>query len=343
MTNSEPDTDAEAETDTGTGTDIGTDWYERSGVRSGPHRTVTGPLDPATRLFPPHLVPYWSHPLVRDLPDRRRHELLARHLYQYLTFTAHFETRVVNRATERIADGRTGLALPAAVRLDAYRIYCDEGYHALFSLDLVEQLAEATGIPPLPYAFDPFLRQLDGIGSELLPGEPLLAQLLQVVVFETLVTPALDEVPGDRAVLPVVRDVVRDHARDEDHHHVYFSRFFERLWGDLPLPLKRRAARCLPDLIVAGVAPDLRPVGAALTVAGLRADAVRQVIADSYRTRRSKDALRSAAARTVRLFRDAGVLEIPGATEAFDAAGLLPGASGPPTAPGDQTPETSEA
>ncbi|MEU7577107.1 diiron oxygenase [Streptomyces sp. NPDC041068] len=299
------------------------DWYERSGVRSGPHRTVSGPLDPATRFFPHHLVPYWDHPLVRALPDRRRHELLARHLYHYLTFTAHFETRVVNRATERIADGRTGLALPASVRLDAYRIYCDEGYHALFSLEVVEQIAEATGIPPLPYAFDPFLSQLDGIGAELLAGEPVLAQLLQVVVFETLVTSVLSEVPKDRAVLPVVREIVRDHARDEGHHHVYFSRFFERLWSDLSTPLKRRAARCLPELIVSSLTPDLRPVGAALTVAGLDQDAVREVIADSYRTPRSKAALRSTARHGVRLFRDTGVLELPGATEAFAAAGLL--------------------
>ncbi|WP_079036822.1 diiron oxygenase [Streptomyces silaceus] len=303
------------------------DWYERSGVRSGPHRTVEGPLDPATRFFPHHLVPYWDHPLVRALPDRRRHELLARHLYHYLTFTAHFETRVVNRATERIADGRSGLALPAPVRLDAYRIYCDEGYHALFSLDVVEQIAGATGIPPLPYAFDPFLNRLDGIGAELLSGEPVLAQHLQVVVFETLVTSVLNEVPKDRAVLPVVREIVRDHARDEGHHHVYFSRFFERLWSDLPTPLKRRAAHCLPELIVSSLTPDLRPVGAALTVAGLDPDDVREVIADSYRDRRSAEALRATARHSVRLFRDTGVLELPGATDAFAAAGLL--ADGP--------------
>ncbi|MEV5981319.1 diiron oxygenase [Streptomyces sp. NPDC052114] len=299
------------------------DWYERSGVRSGPHRTVQGPLDPSTRFFPHHLVPYWNHPLVRALPDRRRHELLARHLYHYLTFTAHFETRVVNRATERIADGRSGLALPAPVRLDAYRIYCDEGYHALFSLDVVEQIAEATGIPPLPYAFDPFLNRLDGIGAELLSGEPVLAQLLQVVVFETLVTSVLNEVPKDRAVLPVVREIVRDHARDEGHHHVYFSRFFERLWRDLSTPLKRRAAHCLPELIVSSLTPDLRPVGAALTVAGLDADDVREVIADSYRDGRSARTLRATARHGVRLFRDTGVLELPGATDAFAAAGLL--------------------
>ncbi|MFE0170891.1 diiron oxygenase [Streptomyces sp. NPDC059002] len=308
------------------------DWYERAGVRGGPHRTVAGPLDPATRFFPHHLVPYWDHPLVRELPERRRQELLARHLYHYLTFTAHFETRVVNRATERIADGRAGLALPAPVRLDAYRIYCDEGYHALFSLDVVEQIAAATGIPPLPYAFDPFLRQLDGIGAELLSGEPVLTQLLQVVVFETLAPVALDEVPRDRAVLPVVREIVRDHARDEGHHHVYFARFFELLWHDLPTPLKRRAARCLPELIVSSLAPDLRPVGAALTVAGLGPDAVRDILADGYRTPGRQDALRSTARHTVRLFRDTGVLELPGAAEAFGAAGLLgdvPDAPGP--------------
>jgi hypothetical protein len=309
------------------------DWYERAGVRGGPHRTVTGPLDPATRFFPHHLVPYWTHPLVRALPERRRQELLARHLYHYLSFTAHFETRVVNRATERIADGRSGLTLPASVRLDAYRIYCDEGYHALYSLEVVEQIAEATGIAPLPYAFDPFLRQLDGIGAELLTGAPTLAKILQVVVFETLVTSVLGEVPKDRAVLPVVREVVRDHARDEGYHHVYFSRFFERLWSDLSTSLKRRAAHCLPELIVSSLAPDLRPVGAALTVAGLGPDAVRQVIADSYRTPRSKDALRTTARHTVRLFRDTGVLDQPGATDAFAAAGLLTGVPALPLTP----------
>ncbi|WP_369213670.1 diiron oxygenase [Streptomyces flavofungini] len=313
------------------------DWYERAGVRGGPHRTVTGPLDPATRFFPHHLVPYWTHPLVRALPERRRHELLARHLYHYLSFTAHFETRVVNRATERIADGRSGLELPASVRLDAYRIYCDEGYHALYSLEVVEQIAEASGIPPLPYAFDPFLRQLDGIGAELLKGEPVLAQLLQVVVFETLVTSVLGEVPKDRAVLPVVREIVRDHARDEGHHHVYFSRFFERLWSGLSPQLRRRAAHCLPELIVSSLTPDLRPVAAALTAAGLGPDAVRQVIADRYLSSRSKDALRATARHTVRLFRDTGVLDQPGATDAFAAAGLL---SGVPALP--LTPSTEE-
>src|SRR2546421_9092250 len=170
-------------------------WYEKAGVRTDPRRVIGDELEAGMTLFPEKLIPYLDHPLVRALEPRHRFGLVARHLYQYMLFTMHFETSVVNRAAVRIADGTSGLHLPSPVRLDAYKIYCDEAYHALYSLDVVEQVRDATGIETPDYDFTPFLGRLDGIGAEVLPGEPVLVQLLQVVVFETLVTSILKDVP----------------------------------------------------------------------------------------------------------------------------------------------------
>lgn len=268
-------------------------------------------------------MPYHDHPLVRALPAPRRAELLARHLFHYLSFTAHFETRVVNRATERIAGGRSGVDTGTDVRLDAYRIYCDEGYHSLYSLDVIDQISTATGITPLPYAFDPFLRRLDATGAQALPDSPVLAQLLQVVVFETLITGILNDVPKDPRVLTVVRDIVRDHAKDEGWHHAFFSRFFRDLWAQQPPARRARIARCAPALIRSSLHPDPRPVRDSLTAAGLTPAAAEDVLRDAYAPDRVNASIRVTARHTVRLFEEAGALDVPGGRDAFHAAELL--------------------
>ncbi|MEU2059154.1 diiron oxygenase [Streptomyces sp. NPDC013455] len=299
------------------------DWYDRAGVRRDPRRLLDDELRTGRLYFPPALVPYAAHPLVLALPAAAREALAARHLFQYLGFTTHFETQVVNRATQRIATGRSGVHSTAEHRLDAFRIYCDEGYHALYSFDVIRQIADASGIEPLPYDFGPFRERLDAVGVESLPGQPALAQLLQVVVFETLVTAILNDVPKDDRVLTVVRQIVRDHARDEGWHHAYFSRFFRELWAQQPPAQRVRVARCLPGLVRGSLLPDLRPVRAALTVAGLRPAQVEEVVRDSYPRAATERGMREAARHALRLFQETGVLAVDGALDAFLAAGLL--------------------
>ncbi len=300
------------------------DWYERAGVRSGPRRHLQDELEAGQLYFPPALLPYAGHPVVRDLPGDARRAVFAQHLFQYLNFTAQFETHVVNRATERIAGGRSGVEVGAETRLDAYRIYCDEGYHALYSFDVIQQVSVASGVTPVPYDFTNFRNRLDAVGHQALSGEPALAQLLQVVVFETLVTAILNDLPKDRRVLTVVRDIVRDHARDEGWHHVFFSRFFRDLWAQLPTSLRTRVTRCLPELIRSSLLPDLRPVRAALVAAGLPQRAAEEVVRDSYPRAEVEAGIRKAARHSVRLFEETGVLQVAGGRESFHAAGLLP-------------------
>jgi hypothetical protein len=297
-------------------------WYTRAGVRTNERRMAEPDLDIQKRFFPAHLVPHLGHELLRDLAPEAHRFLDAQHLYQWLSFTTHFEVTVVNRATQRIAEGDSGLQLPVHSRMSAFQIYIDEGYHSLYNLDVRDQLEMRSGIPALPFDFEPFLSQLDDVGAAL-PRYRRLVELLQVVVFETLITSILVDIPGDRSVIDLVRDTVRDHAVDEGRHHVYFADFFQRLWGQLDAATRQLIGPFLPELIVRSLHPNLRSHRLALTAAGFGTATVEEVLRDCYGPVATLDYIRKASARTVRLFVECDVLDEPGARDRFHELGLL--------------------
>ncbi|HEV7652038.1 MAG TPA: diiron oxygenase [Actinophytocola sp.] len=299
-------------------------WYETAGVRSGVRRMFAeevGPeIDDGKVFYPRHLVPYLAHEALADLPEQRRREVTIRHLHQFLLSTTHLETRIVNTTAERIANGRAGLDLPNTMRMDAFKVYCDEGYHALYSLDLADQIANATGVAIPPWDFGWFVDRLEETGQRLLPDEPELVPLLQTVVFETLITAVLNEIPNDPTVVTVVRELTRDHAKDEGHHHRFFARFFHELWTNLDHRLREPVAHTLPALIQACLTWDVEPVRASLLISGVDSATAAAVIDDAY-AGSGADAHMCRA--TVKTFRSAGVLDVPGAEEAFAAHGLV--------------------
>lgn len=297
-------------------------WYESAGVRGEARRTFEPPQDGKV-LFPARLVPHLAHPAVAALP-RERHDLLIQlHLYQFLMATTHLETRVVNVGAERIANGRAGLDLPASMRMDAFKVYCDEGYHALYSLDLADQIARATAVPIPAWDFGGFVDRLDAAGRALLPDEPVLANLLQVVVFETLITAVLNEAPSEPDLAEPVRVILRDHARDEGRHHRFFSGFFHELWTGTDAALRPRVARLLPALVDICMTADTVPARAALVLAGLDDATADQVIRDVYGAAANPERTAQIARATVSMCRSAGVFDVPGALDAFAEHHLL--------------------
>jgi len=296
-------------------------WYDNAGVRAGVRRIFHDETDQGKVFFPARLVPYLSHEAVRVLPEERRRELTVRHLYQFLLSTTHLETRVVNRGAELIAGDRSGVTLPPATRLDAYKVYCDEGYHALYSLDLATQIGEVTGIPVPRWNYGGFVTRLTESAAAALPAEPVLAALLPVVVFETLITAVLNEVPPDDTVVTAVRETMRDHAHDEGHHHRFFTRFFHELWRQLDRDLRVAVAAALPRLIRGCLLWDVEPVRMSLELAGVAA--ATEVVQDCYGGSAGDERIRDIARATLRMCASAGVLDVPGARAAFVAAGLL--------------------
>jgi hypothetical protein len=303
-------------------TDALSNWYERAGVRTDPRRMLEIEDDIHKAFFPEHLVPHLDHPLVDPSDHELRRYLTIQHCYQWLRFTMHFEVAVVCRATQQIADGSTGLNLSDACRMDAYKIVVDESYHSLYSLDVQHQLEARSGAEALEYDFGPFIRDLDRVGEDL-PQHRMLVQLLQVVVFETLITSILADIPADESVVTLVRDTVRDHAIDEGRHHAFFSSFFRYLWGQLDTPTRNLVADYLPLLVLRSLRPATDPARAALLNSGFDAEQVREIVTDSYSRDRVLASVRHSAAKTIRLFDDVGVLDRPGVRDNFIQHGLI--------------------
>lgn len=297
------------------------DWYEQATVRTEPRRVLSERSDAEHRLFPEHLMPYVSHEAVRDLPEAAMEFLAAHHLYRYLNFTTLLEMRVVNPVATLIAENRLPVEMTSDDRLGALKIYCDEAYHALGTFDAVQQVVAVTGIPDPGYDFTPFHRRLETPANGR--GLRELARLLQVVVFETVITSMMRDIPQDPKTLPFVRDVVRDHARDEAVHHAYFSALFRELWARLDTSGRAAVAGLLPQVITACLQPDLAPVLTSLRQCGLSDSTARAVVEDVYSAELIRASTRQVARHTIKLAEATGVLEVPGAREGFAAAGLI--------------------
>ncbi|MGW1516626.1 diiron oxygenase [Streptomyces sp. NPDC002287] len=297
-------------------------WYETAGVRGGVRRIFHAEAEQGRVFFPDALVPHLAHPEVKSLAPERIREVSVRHLYQFLHATTHLETRVVNGAAEPVANSNSGLHFPTALRMDAFKVYCDEGYHALYSLDLADQVAAVTGIAVPDVDYGGFVTALQDTGRRLLPEDPVLAGQLQAVVFETLITAVLNEVPQDPTVVSTVRELMRDHAKDEGRHHRFFSAFFLELWARLDGRRRVLAARALPAMIRAALDWDLEPVRVSLRLAGLDEERIEAVLADSYGGSAGVDRIQTISRSTLRLCAQAGAFDLPGVTDAFAAYGL---------------------
>jgi hypothetical protein len=297
-------------------------WYEKSTVRSQPRRMLSA-ADPAPHFFSPDLVPAARHPLVRVLSPERYRTLLVQHLYRYLDFTARLEHLVVNRTVLGIAHDTLGLQLPEPMRLDAYKIYCDEAYHALFSADLIVQVRNATGIapalPPEPF----FLRRLAAVRAGADERSRPLVDLMFVIISETLISATLAEVPDDPEVAGAVREVLRDHLADEGRHHRYFALFLRQLWTQLDTGDRQAAALLVPALVDCFLRPDQEAVRADLLAAGLSPADADQVVAEVFPPDLVRGYTWSTTRQMVRYFAQLGALDDPEVEAVFAAGGLV--------------------
>jgi hypothetical protein len=298
-------------------------WYERSTVRAARRRE----LDERTEdqvFFSADLVPVARHDIVRALPPEVFRQVLVRHLYRYLEFTSKLEHLVVNRTLLGIAHGTIGVELPDDMRFDAFKIYCDEAYHALFCVDLARQVRDRTGIRPLlpdrPY----FLERLAQIAQPLAPELRPLMELMFVVVSETLISATLAQAPrNDETVVPAVREIIADHALDEGRHHAYFGAFLRHLWPQLDRAARRTAGRLVPALIQAFLRPEVTSVREELLGYGVGRTDVDQVVDEVFMTSSVLAQVRATAAPVIRRFAELDVLDDRAAVEEFQAQGLL--------------------
>jgi hypothetical protein len=292
------------------------DWNSTAQVRAGARRCIAAEEVSDKLFFSPRLVPITDHRLVQDLGPPVLREILIQHLYGYLEFTAQFEAEVVNSATKAIARRKAGFDLPEEMVRDAYRIYCDEGYHSVLSADLKHQVEQVTGIPAVHYDFDHFLERLERVQDAVPPEMKELARLFVAILFETLISATLNRIPKDERVVTAVREMIRDHAEDEARHHFYFASLMDFIWPRLSRREQAFIGPLLPHMIIKCLEPDLSAIRRRLSKFGLAPGDVDQIVEESYAYADVISGIRKTARATMNilerngLFQDARTLEV---------------------------------
>lgn len=297
-------------------------WYERSAVRSAPAR-VLAPIDRTQAMFSPDLVPVLRDARVRDLGHEVQRAASIRQALRYLEFTAVLEARVVNDVVRDIMFLEAGIELPAVMVRDAHRIYTDEAFHAQFSFELAAQITELTGVEHDRRVEPYFVHRLRAVKAMNEPSLGRLIDYLFVFVSETLITSSLSSAAQDPRVVPAVRETLRDHARDEGRHHVYFAEFFRRLWDALPRAVRVAVAPVIPDLVEAFLAPDVTMAREELTLYGFSKDEADD-IADGLADEATQTGRRAASARlTLQYLRESDAdLSSPQTIARFEEMGM---------------------
>ena len=87
-----------------------------------------------------------KHPDLKSLSDKDKKFIMGTQLLEFVEKTAILEIDYVNQVANNIALGKYKFNIPEVLKLDALKIYTDEGYHAHFSKKMSNDIKNYYGI-----------------------------------------------------------------------------------------------------------------------------------------------------------------------------------------------------
>jgi len=194
---------------------------------------------------------------IRRAPEHIQQQLIIHHLYDYLNFTVELEKGPVSSACRIIQDNQLDIRLSTELIGRSRRILDEEIEHTRSYERVFQHIKVKTAVTPLTSRYRPaFLDRIDCAiaHNRHLPVELIIT--LYTIVSETIITNQLSHDYVDETLYPVVRELLRHHARDEARHHKYFSDLFCFLWEHCSSTRKKQIAALIPGLLIDYLAPD---------------------------------------------------------------------------------------
>jgi hypothetical protein len=267
-------------------------------------------------FYSPHLVRVNAHPLVVRRGEDVVRALQRRHLYRYLASTEAIEIEMVNPALMFVMDSDIA---PEAIH-DAYKVYTDEGFHALMCVQLRESVADGE-IPYLQRYKNAALHSVMSLRELPDKNDSNLVLLAITCVNETMIAASLSQAT-DHTVYPALRQIVMAHARDEAAHNVYFTKLMSQFWPRLSTREKNLLAELMPAIFNRLSLSDEAGVRRDLIAEGFDDGEASIVCGELFGNPVDIDGLRSVANSSIRMLTKAGFWLHPGAVESFRQQGL---------------------
>jgi P-aminobenzoate N-oxygenase AurF len=313
----------QARTDTFTYASKLSDWDQTASVRIKPRRLLANKEVADSLFFPPELVSESRHSIMHKLGDKARQEILVQRFYTYFKTVAQLEQDLVNRVILKVAQQKIGVNLPWDLAFDAHKIYTDESYHSLCSVDLEHQVELATGMKAHPMGVCHCLARLEELTQTAAQDLRLLTDIFATGICEMLVTSTLSDIANNTQIVSTVREIVADHIEDEEKHFVYFSKLLEFLWTHLDESGRQEIGRLLPQFILAFLEPDYTAIERTLAGCGLNPAEVKQIIDESYPYPQVLANMRWRAKATLQHLESMGIFENQQIVQAFEISGLI--------------------
>lgn len=303
------------------------EWNTRASVRTSEH-TYELPADLEQQLqtrhwFPPAFLPYLGHPGIAAAGPAVIHRLSANHLVYFLDYTTVLEHRIVNRSVETIVHGELGTCIPQRMKTAALQLYTDEGFHALFSNSLAEQIAAHYGISQRPLMPQRITR-LNALLDQTPDRHKALASFLLGFVSETIIARELLEVCRETLVSSV-QEMLRDHLADEARHSRYFSEVFHYVWLTLNSSQRTFAARLLAQVILLFFEVDEPWLRESLRSSDLNPACIADILGGLSGQQAVVRRARSGAGATIEALYNAGFFDLRCNQQLFTQAGLVDG------------------
>jgi hypothetical protein len=203
----------------------------------------------------------------------------------------------------------------------ALQLYTDEGYHALVSNSLAEQIAAFYGMFDRPVMPQRIIR-LQALLERTPDRHKSLAWFLAGFVSETIIAKDLLDICRD-ALVDGVQEMLRDHLADEARHSRYFCEVFHYLWLHLNSAQRMFCASLLPELIRVFFEVDERWLKSSLRFVGLSETACLEIIEGLSDAQATLQRARSGASATLGALEKAGFFDRPCNRKLFTRAGFL--------------------
>lgn len=106
------------------------------------YRSLTNNKLRSMSWFLEDAYPIFLHELLAKLDREQKQYLMGKFLIAFLNYSTIIEHELVNTITVEIAQNIYGDLIPEVMRIDAYKIYTDEAYHAYFAAEGANQIRE---------------------------------------------------------------------------------------------------------------------------------------------------------------------------------------------------------
>ena len=261
-------------------------WDSIASVRSSPDSYDLNLDSNVTKTNSWHLPGYSGILSEPEFSGLRPHEIdyvMGVQMLEFLSKQARFEIECVNTVAQCIAFDRYPFNISQSYKLDALKIYTDEGYHSFFTKKLADQIIVHFKISSLDIdsIVCSHFAKIAAIGKSFADDFSYLANLAVVFVAENQIIGDLTEQMRSIVHKPIV-SMFRDHMVDESFHAKYFASLLPIIWEQMTEVQRYVFGACLCESMLVLGRPRTDIYFLSLSSLGFSHDLISKCINNKY-------------------------------------------------------------